>query len=292
MLKIVFFGTPDYVLPIAETLNKEFRNAREMGLIAVVTQDPKPSGRGNKLKYSEIDHWAHKHNIPKIYDLKDVPEADLGIVASYGKIIPKTVINKFKHGILNVHPSKLPEFRGASPIPATILRGDDQTTVTIIKMDEKMDHGPIVSTFKEDINENDTTETLTKRLFEKSANFLVDLIPAYIEGKTKIKKQNHDAASYTKQISKQDAFVDPLHLNKAVKSNHPESKNIVHLIKAMIPWPVAWTHIKINDEPKRLKLLKAHVEDGKLVLDEVQLEGKSPVSYKQFLEGYPNSSFE
>lgn len=280
-IKIIFFGTPYYVIPILEAINRNFRiNKYEKGLIAVVTQPPKPAGRGNKLEYSAVDTWAHRHDIPIINNLEDMPAADLGVVASYGKIIPKSVIEQFKYGILNVHPSLLPKYRGASPVQETLKNGDTITGLTIIKMDEKMDHGPIVSSFKEEILEDDDTETLRDRLFKKSADFLVELIPSFIKGKIKLKPQNHEEATFTKIITKQDGFVEPIQLTK-------DPERLLSLIKAMAPWPGVWTLIELNGQEKRLKILKAHIEDAKLVLDEVHLEGKNPVSWKQFYEAYP-----
>jgi methionyl-tRNA formyltransferase len=134
-MKIIFFGTPDYVLPVLEILNKYHE------IVAVVTQSPKPVGREKTLTYSPVDAWAHKKKIQKQFDFISLPEADLGVCAAFGMIIPKVVLNHFKFGILNVHPSLLPKYRGASPIQSAIVSLDQKTGVTIIKMDEKMDHG-------------------------------------------------------------------------------------------------------------------------------------------------------
>jgi len=119
----------------------------------------------------------------------NLPEADMGICASFGMIIPKSIINKFKYGILNVHPSLLPAFRGSSPVPGTLISGINPTGVSIIKMNEKLDQGPVLTQFKEDVLEDDTNETLRNRLFEKSAQVLVEMIPAYVDEKKKYKPQ-------------------------------------------------------------------------------------------------------
>lgn len=273
-LKIIFFGTPEYVVPILSKLAKVHE------IVAVVTQPPKPVGREQYKKYSPVDDWAHKRNIPIFFQFdKPFPEAELGVCAAYGKIIPETVINQFKFGILNIHPSLLPKYRGASPISTAIINGDMETGVTIIKMDEKMDHGPIVTFFKEEILPDDTTDGLRERLFERSAEVLIQLIPAYISGKIKPKEQNEKEATFTKVLNREDGFID-------LKEKTPEE--IERFIRAMYPWPGAWMRL---ENQKRLKLLKAHLGEGKLVLDEVQLEGKDPVSWKQFKEGYPNYSF-
>lgn len=273
-MKIIFFGTPEYVVPILSKLSKVHE------IVAVVTQPPMPVGRDQFKKYSPVDDWAHKRDVPIFFEFdKPFPEADLGVCAAYGKIIPKNAIDLFKFGILNIHPSLLPKYRGASPINEALKNGDAETGVTIIKMDEKMDHGPIVTFFKEEILPDDTTDTLRQRLFERSADVLIQLIPAYISGKVKPKEQNEKEATYTKILTKEDGLI-------SLKEKTPEEAE--RFIRAMAPWPGAWTKL---ENQKRLKLLKAHLEEEKLVLDEVQLEGKDPVSWKQFKEGYPKVDF-
>ena len=283
-MKIVFFGTPDYVLPILTSLHKKFVSGPGVSPIAaVVTQSPKPTGRKQILTYSPVDKWAHEHKIDIFYQsselIKNSVKADIGVLAAYGEIIPKIVIDTFPHGILVVHPSLLPKYRGASPIQGAIANGDKQVGVTIIKMDEKMDHGPIVSQFKEETKPDDTTDTLRARLFERSKDVIVEMIEPYLQGKIKPKEQNHDEATYTKIITKQDGFIE-------AESFTSEAAKAERFIRAMQPWPQAWTLIG----KKRLKILKAHLENGKLILDEVQLEGKSPVSWEEFKRGYPNAN--
>lgn len=277
-MKIIFFGTPSYVVPIADQLNKVFRTRDEKGVVAVVTQPPKPSGRDKKIERSEVDHWAYKHNIPILFNFDNLPQADIGVVAAYGRIIPKSAINHFSSGLLNLHPSLLPKYRGASPVQAAIANGDTQTGLTVIKMDEQMDHGPIVSSFKEEIKNDDTTQSLRDRLFERSGEFLINLIPNYLNGKIKPKEQNHNGATFTKIIKKEDGFIKDL-FEDPVKTER--------LFRAYQPWPGIYTNIKIKREIKRLKILKLHLEGKELILDTVQLEGKNPVSWEEFKRGYP-----
>ena len=274
-LKIIFFGTPNYVIPILEKVYKNYE------VVAVVTQPPKLAGRKQIRTFSPVDNWAFKKKVQVITNLKDaLPEADLGIVAAYGQIIPGKILTHFKYGILNVHPSLLPKYRGASPIQSAILNGEPETGVTVIKMDEKVDHGPIISQFKEQVLEEDTTYSLRKRLFERSAQFLIDLIPSYINGKVKPKVQDEKKAILTKIFKKEDGFIN-LSKETPIKA--------FNFIRAMQPWPVAWTYVKKDSQKLRLKILKAHLENEKLVIDEVQLEGKNPVKWKQFEEAYgPN----
>lgn len=268
-MKIIFFGTPDYVLPVLEKLYRYHE------IVAVITQEPKPMGREQNLSYSPVDEWAHKKKIRKQFDFADLPEAQLGVCASFGKIIPGFVLSHFKYGILNIHPSLLPKYRGASPIQSQIADGVTETGVTIIKMDEKMDHGPIVSKFKDQILPTDSFETLRTKLFERSADVLLELIEPYTDGKIQLKPQNHEEATFTKMVTKQDGFVD-------LKKDSPET--IERKIRAYAPWPGVWTLTK----DKRLKILKAHIDNLELIIDEVQLEGKNPVSWKQFTQAYPD----
>ncbi len=313
-MRIVFFGTPEYVLPIVEKIYKEFRSrvSRLSPIVAVVTQKPKPVGRKHFFEYSAIDSWSHKKQIPVFYSpqdlLKSGVEADLGILAAYGEIIPPEIIDHFPHGILNIHPSLLPKYRGPSPIQAALLSPNPKTGVTIIKIDEKMDHGPIVSQFKEDIKEKDTLETLRNRLFERAANVLVALLNPYLQRKIVLREQKHREASYTTLINKGHGFISAEILSTVLKGGthknlwkipfiknrtvRPDPIFIEKFIRALYPWPGAWTIVKLgsgwNFKERRLKLLKAHLESGRLILDKVQLEGKKPVSWKEFISGYPN----
>jgi len=324
-MRIIFFGTPDYVIPVVERLHKTFKaKTGESPIVAVVTQPPKPIGRKQQLEYSPVDTWAHKKGIKIIreLDIKGFPEADLGILASYGMIIPDEILKFFPYGILNIHPSLLPKWRGSSPVQATITEGKE-AGATVIKLDEKMDHGPIVAQFKDEIKEDDTTFSLRNRLFERSAEIITDLIPAYIQGKFTPREQDHDKTTFTREIKKENAYIPTEVLNAAVQGLPlkgewniqflkdyvitPSPKIIERFIRAMQPWPESWTTVQLSakdkgQNTKRLKILKSHLETSlstkynlpstKLVLDEVQLEGKNPVSWKQFIEGYPEVKFK
>lgn len=325
-MRIVFFGTPEYVLPILTSLHKRFvTGPGKSPIVAVVTQSPKPTGRKQILTYSHIDKWAHEKKIPIYYKatdlIRDKIEADLGVLAAYGEIIPPSVLEMFPKGILNIHPSLLPKLRGASPVQATLVLSEKETGVSIIKLDEKLDHGPIVTQFKEDVLPEDTGDALRERLFQRSAKVLLEMIEPFVKGKIKLKTQDHDNASFTTQIKKEHGFIPPELIAKAmgVESSMqnvesmeikfikncilPATCYILHnFIRAMTSWPGAWSEVKLMgtaESSKKLKILRAHLEekivDKKiakvLVLDEVQLEGKDPVTWGQFKQGYPNSTF-
>lgn len=314
-MKIVFFGTPDYVVDILESLHKRFKNRDgKSPIVAVITQGPKPAGRKKILTYSPVDKWAYDKKIPVLYKSRELIEnnikADVGVLESYGEILPKEIINYFPHGILNVHPSLLPRWRGASPVQATLVAADKETGGTTIRLDEKVDHGPIVSQFKEEILPTDTTGTLRARIFARSADVLSELLEPYIKGKIKLRPQEGDKATFSTLIKKEDGFIpgevlQATVLGKKFKKKFevrfiknysllPTPNSLERFIRAMDPWPRTWTKVNIlsNKDTKilRLKILKAHIDKDRLVLDEVQLEGKNPVSWEQFKEAYPNSS--
>lgn len=315
-MKIIFFGTPDYVLPILTSLHKAYVTGPGISpIIGVVTQAPKPVGRAQLKEYSAIDKWGFEHKIPVYYSsaelLKEGIEADLGVLAAFSEMIPGEIIKSFKYGILNIHPSLLPKLRGASPIQGTILTEDSVCGVTIMKMDEKLDHGTVISQFKDEIKPDDTTESLRARLFERSAEVLVEMLEPYMHGKITLKVQDENMATFTRKITKEDGFIPGNILSAILQGlpfkgrwkidfvrdfeTTPDVKLIDKFVRAMSPWPEAWTMIKVvpTSEPKRLKILKSHLGEttGILEIDEVQMEGKNPVSWKQFKTAYPDFKF-
>ena len=310
-MKIVFFGTPDYSVNIVDKLHDTFKKKGKSPIVAVVTQSPKKVGRKKQLEYSPVDSWAHKKNIPIFYKssdlIKEKIDADIGVLASYGEILPDTVLEFFEKGIINIHPSLLPKYRGASPVQSVLVSGDKETGISIIKLDKKMDHGPILVQVPENVLQNDTTTTLRDRLFEKSIQLLIENIEPFFKGKLKLKEQDHEKATYTNLLKKDHGFIPPQFLDAGLKglavktkwdipfiknySLNPTPLSLYNFIQAMQPWPGAWTLLRSKatkeQVPKRLKIIKAHLEGEKLVLDTVQLEGKNPVSWEQFKQGYP-----
>ncbi len=279
MISVVFFGSDKYSVVV---LNK-LCNDRTLKIKSIITHtSPSPVEDYAKIlfeiKFSTVKKFDRKFT-SKLSKLKP----DVGILASFGKILPKEVLKIPKHGVLNIHPSLLPKYRGPTPIPSAILAGDKTTGVTIIKMDEKVDHGPVISQFKEEILPDDTADSLLMRLFEAGADVLVNILPAYVKGKIAPREQNHKKATFTKLLTRKDGKID---------WSKPDDF-IERQIRAFHPWPGTYTNVKLkmkNEKlTKRLKILKAHIDNGKLVLDQVQLEGKNPVTWKQFCEGYPEA---
>lgn len=235
-------------------------------------------------KYSQIVFKGLKAEKKfQLVGLEEKPE--IGVLASYGKILPAEILAVPDKGILNLHPSLLPKYRGPSPVQTAILNGEKQTGLTIIKMDQQIDHGPIVVQFAEKILANDTAESLYFRLFSAGVETLITILPSFIEGKIEPKEQDHSQATYTQKFTRDHGKID---WQKPVDY-------LERQIRAFYPWPGTWTEVKITRSSqvltRKLKILEAHLGNKKLVFDKVQLEGKKPVSFKQFSEGYPTFTF-
>jgi len=265
MIDTIFFGTPKFVTEICDSLLE----INKINLAGVVTAPDKPVGRKQLLSPSPVKKWAQNHGIPA-FTISDYPfsiiQPDLGVLAAYGQIIPQKIIDLFPKGILVIHPSLLPKYRGASPVQSAILNGDTKTGCSIIKMDAKMDHGPIIYQFEEKIKPEDTSLDLYNRIFTKTGEILKTIIPAYLEGKIIPQPQNHQQATYCRLLTKKDGYFD--------YNNPPEKKILDRLIRAYFPWPGVWTLW----QNKRVKFLPKEM---------VQIEGKNPVSYQQFKKAYP-----
>ena len=210
--------------------------------------------------------------VAKIPPASEIPKADIFVIASYGKILKPDILSRARLGVLNVHPALLPKYRGPSPVQAALLAGAHETGVTIMLTDEKVDHGPILAQEKIVIDPDDTSESLMKKLFQAGAELLIDMLPRWIEGTLVAQEQHHPKATYTKLIKKEDG-----------KINWSESSEVIERkIRAYTPWPSAWTMFGTM----RVKILKAHLENNSLVIDHVQPEGRTPMTYAEFARGY------
>jgi len=256
-IEIVFFGSDPWSIYVLQALEDNF------DVKAVVTA----------LNSAVANYFKGQVLTPDILDANFLAShfaslaSDLFVVASFGKIIPKSILDIPKKGALNVHPSLLPKYRGASPIPTTILNGDRKTGVTIIKMDEKMDHGPIVATRKISLTGQEKFSDLINKLFQLGAELLIEIIPDFIRGKIKLKPQNHTRATFTKVLEREDGYFDI--------NNPPDPEKLDRMIRAYFPWPGVWCKWK----GKIVKFLPNNM---------LQMEGKKVISMKDFLNGYPN----
>jgi len=234
-MRVIFLGTPEFAIP---SLQKLINSRHEV--IAVITQQDKPSGRGNKLKPSPVKEVALKHKIP-IYQyekisrdgLEDIKtlHPDLMITAAYGQILSQAIINVPKFGIINIHGSILPKYRGASPIQTSVLNGDTETGITIMQTEAGLDTGDILSVEKTTIGEEETAGELTKRMAEIGSELLLQTLDRIENGTLSPQKQHHADATITKKISKEECIIN---WNKS-------AKQIKCLVLGANPDPIART---------------------------------------------------
>lgn len=299
-LKIAFFGTPKYTLPVLEGLRKS-----KYEIVAVITQPAKAQKRSNQPISSPTKNWALANHIPVFTPTKIDSDfidnfrklkINLAVVAAYGLILPEEILQVPKFGFLNIHPSCLPKYRGATPLQAALLNNDEKTCVTIMKIDEKMDHGPIL-TFKElAIKKNDDINSLLQTGFLEGARLLLDVIPDYICKKITPINQDHSQATFTKLLKKEDG-----------KINWNNSAEYIHnQIRAYASWPGTycfWNKTKLqiisggvfskNDKNKipgliqqKEKKIIVQCACGNLELLSIKLAGKKEILSTDFVHGH------
>ena len=279
--RFAFFGTPEFAAIILDELELA-------GFVpaVVVTAPDAPKGRKLAMTPSEVRVWAEKRNIPVLTPktLRDGAFAalvapyncELFIVAAYGKIIPKDVLDIPKRGTLNVHPSLLPKFRGSSPIESAILSDEPHTGVSIMVLDEEMDHGPVLAQRERIINVwPPKGSVLTRDLAHFGGALLGDIIPEWLGGLT-AHPQDHTRATFTKKIVKADGQIA---LSDNPLMNYKK-------IQAYDEWPGAFFFIAHGDKQMRIRVTDATYTNGELVITRVIPEGKNEMSYDDFLRGY------
>lgn len=300
--KIIFIGTAEFGLPAFKALikNPDFK------IILAVTGTDKPIGRKQLIVSSPIKIEALKRDLTVLQPASIIEvthkisllEPDLIIVAAYAQIIPEEILKIPKFGCLNLHASLLPKYRGSAIIQAAILNGDEQTGLTIIKMDKGLDTGPILAQISLKIGSEETAGELYDRLSELSANFLVNTIKQYLAGRITPEPQDASQTSYAKELTKSDGLINWT----------KPAENLERFIRAMNPWPMAWTwwqgkQIKIIQAQKQLIEINSYkpgktfkyntglaVQCGQnaLIIKKLQLEGKNALSSENFLRGQKN----
>jgi len=300
--RVVFMGTPEFAVPTLERLI----DGDAFEVVGVLTQPDRPAGRGRRPTPSPVRRVAEAHGIPvwmpvrlrgnlEIFDTLRELAPDVIVVAAYGLILPPEVLEIPLHGCLNVHASLLPRHRGAAPVAAAILNGDSETGVTIMLMDEQMDHGPILAQRATPIRPDDTQATLTQRLAHLGAELLVEVLPRWVAGEIEARPQEHEKATYAPMLKKEDGRID---------WSAPAAR-IERMTRAYDPWPGAWTTFN----GQRFKIVRGKAVDlktaavpgqvietsqglavatgeGILVLERVQLAGKRAMSVEEFVRGH------
>ena len=289
-------GSPDFSLPTLRKL------ADAYDVVGVVTQPDRASGRGRELKPPPVKLLAQELDISVMQPEKlRQPEAieqlrawnpDLIVVAAFGQILKKDVLYLPRFGCINVHASLLPRWRGAAPINAAILHGDEETGVTIMKMDAGLDTGPILTQRSIRLTRGDTAGTVFEKLSHLGAELLIETLPDYLSGKIQPVPQPEEGMTYAPMLKKEEGQLD---------FTHPPDE-LERRVRAFNPWPGAF----MDFDGAFLKIHRAHVADeeaeagqrliygdqpavgagsGLLVLDEVQPAGKKSMSGKSFLAG-------
>lgn len=315
-ISVLFFGSTSDSILILEKLFSIHSSLFALRVSAVVTQPPRPVGREKTMTPTPVELWAKQHEItlltfesnpekPWLYadeqlviDALQPVGADLIISASYGIKIPTATISAAKFGGINIHPSILPHWRGADPVPWAILSGDHQTGVSIVTLTESFDEGKILAQEKIPITPSDTSDPLRTNLFTMGADLLITMLPNYLSGKLNIPPAHptQKKLAYARKFTRDDGFETWETIAQAI-SDGKDAGRIERKFRALHPWPGIWTKIEINENnennkttsEKRLKILQLHLSNGKIIVDEVQLEGKKPVSWTQFHDAYLTS---
>ena len=304
-MKIVYMGTPDFAVPCLERLVKDGYD-----VACVVTQPDKPRGRKQEMTPSEVKVCALSHGIEvyqpqtlrseEAYEYLKSFDADYFIVAAYGKILPKNILDLPEYGCVNVHGSLLPKYRGAAPIQRSVLAGDKVTGITTMLMGEGLDTGDMLLKSEYEIDINATSGEVFDALAQSAPDLLVETIEKYAKGEITPVKQDESQATYAHMLSKDEAVID---WSKT-------SEEVHNLVRGMAPWPVAYSFYgdkKIKIFTTRLTDEKSSLETGKLKEDKnrvlvtcgdgkfievlsLQLEGAKRLESKQFLAGHPVTS--
>ena len=298
MTKVVFMGSPEFSLPSLSAL----ANAYDYEVVGVVTQPDRASGRGREMKEPPVKRLALELDIPVMQPQKlREPEGmnqlrlwapDLIVVAAFGQILKPEVLDLPLFGCINVHASLLPRWRGAAPIHAAILHGDEETGVTIMKMDAGLDTGPMLSRRSIRLTRDDTAGSVTEALSQLGADLLIETLPRWLAGEIEPEAQDDSLSTYAPMMKKEEGRLDFTR----------DAHELERRVRAMNPWPGAF--IEFDGLP--LKVPRAHVDVGNasageqlivqdqpavgagggiLVFDEVQPAGKKSMSGKSFLAG-------
>jgi len=295
--KIVFMGTPLFAVPILKSL---YQNGYSVSV--VYTQPPQKSQRGQKINKSPIQGISEtlkieyrtpsslKDNKEEYNYLKEL-DADIAIVVAYGQIIPPEYLRLVKKGFINIHASLLPKWRGAAPIQRSIMNKEKETGVSIMKIGEKLDTGPVCNSYKIEIMDNDNAETVSEKLSALAAEKILDNIDGILEDKIEFKEQNHNEASYASKIEKTEGQI----------KWSETAESIIGKINGLYPSPGAF----FIHKGERYKILKADLAsssgDTGEVLDnyleiscgnkksikvlEIQRQGKRPQNINEFMLG-------
>jgi len=298
MIKLVFYGTGEFASKCLESISSDDR----FNIDAVITQPDRPIGRKQEFTSSPVKKIALNLGCP-IYQPETLNEfeppelagSDLGVVAEYGIIIPKRLLELPRRGTVNLHASILPKYRGASPIQTAIINGEKKTGVTLMLMDEKMDHGPIIAYAETTIDDSEIRNNLFDRLAKIAGQLFLQKAALWVDNKVIPVEQKHADATYCKILQREDGKVD---FNKT-------AKEIYNLWRGLTPWPGVWAsfqgkYMKFIDlslaERNDINPGVITTDNGRILIGcagnssveilELQLEGKNVTEAKEFINGH------
>ena len=299
MTDIVFMGSPDFAVPSLKIL------AENNNVTGVVTQPDRPAGRGRTLTACPVKAAAVSLGLPVIQPVKLLHNSEalqqikdwrpeVIVVAAYGKLLRAELLDLPPRGCVNVHASLLPRWRGASPIQASILHGDQQSGVTLMLMDPGLDTGPMLSQRATAIQADDTAESLESRLAVLGAQLLQETLPAYLTGSLIPQAQPEDGDTYAPLMRKEDGLLDfskpALQLERQVRAYNPWPGCFTYVDGAMFKVHRAEVADMVSLEPRQMAVVDGYpavgAADGALLLREVQPSGKKSMDGKVFLMGY------
>lgn len=283
-INFVFFGSSRLSVIVLDELLK-----LNLAPSLVITTPAQPIGRKQILTDNIVKTWAEEHLIP-VYapDKLDrtfleifgsdpaAAGASVYLVASYGKIIPKSFLDLPPRGVLNIHPSLLPQYRGPAPMPTMMIDDCKETGISIMRIDEQMDHGPIVAVKNITIKEWPTYEELEETMAREGARLFAENIAGWIEGKIEAKEQDHSRATFTRKMTKEDGLLVP--------GDDPYLN--FRKIQAYHAWPQAYFLHQSKDALIRVKVLQASFRHGSLIIEKVLPEGGKEMDYTAFVNGY------
>ena len=299
-MRVIFMGTPSFAVPILRAIHKSNHE-----VIGVVTQPDRPRGRGRKLGISPVKELAMGLCLPVMQPETTKDEVFIGevkrmlpeliVVAAYGRILTRDLLDIPPLGCINIHASLLPKYRGASPIQWAVVNGERKTGITIMKMDEGMDTGGILLAQEVEIGDEDTAQSLHDRLAQVGASLIIKAMDQLDKGTLRPIPQNHRKATYAPPLKKEDGLIDW----------SQDARDIFNRIRGFNPWPGAFTYLKglrikifsgeiINEEvgeragevvQSGSEGVKVTTGKGSFLIKEVQLEGRKRMSIREFLIG-------
>jgi methionyl-tRNA formyltransferase len=308
-IKIAFFGAPQFAASVLQRVMDDADLPVEVQ--CVVTQPDRPAGRKQIMTPTPVKVLAESYNIHIYTELNSpklqqtLKECNLVLLYAFGAILPPIILKLPRWGFWNIHPSLLPKYRNTSPIAYSLLLGDTVTGVSLIEIDEKLDHGPLIDQESYQIQDTDTRTILENRLSEIGYKLFKKNVQLLIDGLLKKEEQNHQLRTYSRLLTKKDGFIPSAIFRKIIdgeelvkdevppiitqylnKYNLPiepyiNLRSYYLLFRALSPWPGLWTVVTVNGVEKRLKIIDMELKDVKPVITKVQLEGKSIVSFKQ-----------